>query len=142
VNDLEIYVHAAMADIVGWLQARFATADCVRSARRAGHTTHQFVLRAPLSAPGGAAGGPPASWCALVVEEAAGAFTSICIEPAPGDRGPLPWPDDRACARDLVAHVDCEVRFCNGGWREDRPDDEAWVSLDRRGERLLAWPDA
>lgn len=132
VNEIEIYAAVPTAVLLDWLQERFADVHGIKAARRAGHPTQQLLLT------GGIAGTEPVR--VLIVESVSGAFSSLCFEPT-SVSGTLPWRDDGACARDAHQRLGCEVRFCNGGWREGQPDAEAWVAIDSDGERLMAWPD-
>jgi len=132
VNEIEIYAPVPATTLLAWLQTRFADVHCIKAARRAGHPTQQLLLT------GGVAGGEPVR--VLIVEAVSGTFSSLCFEPASAG-GTLPWRNDAACARDVHQQLGCEVRFCNGGWRDGQPDAEAWVVIDADGERLMAWPD-
>ncbi|WP_242521653.1 hypothetical protein [Motiliproteus sp. SC1-56] len=117
--DIEIYIKAhPLVRIEQWLRARFDTVEPAGSTKQG----VRFYL----------------SWQgqrlpALVVEKAAGNFTSLWF-----DSDQTPWDRDIDCAREAAAEFECEVRCIASGWKEgDEPDE--WWSITPSEEKTILW---
>ena len=135
--DIEIYVAAPAARIVAWLNRRFSWPVALAPLRRGGMATHRGVLRA-------VAGGAEAAQAArdepaievpvLIVDDIAEGYASVLF-----DAPVTPWIDDLACAQEVAAALDCEVRCVDGSWQPDQAEDAGWLSVSPTGVRAIRW---
>lgn len=121
--DIEIYLqHIDSQTLLAWLQTRFP--DNPSAAKPAGkHQWKLNVCHQGVTIP------------VLLIENASSGFTSLWF-----DSDQTPWADDQACARELFAHFQTEVRATPGSWQEgDDPD--LWWHINTAGEGLIQWID-
>jgi len=120
--DIEIYVAGiSSAQACDWLQTQFSSVT-VTSQR--GIQTHISARMDQHRVP------------ALVVEKAAGRFTSLWF-----DSAATPWITDLDCARAAQHYFHREVRCIVSGWQEGDDPDE-WWSVSDAGEQLIRWQGA